>query len=158
MSNEPSEGRIALSPPSSCPASTTCDAPASGFPLVLVVDDIDDNRLLYATTIAEAGYEVEQATNGQEALDKIGSIRPAVIIMDLSMPVLDGWETARRIKADPRTEDILIIAVTAHGTHYGLQEARDAGCEAVLAKPCLPQDLVRVIGALYSTRRAPPHA
>lgn len=119
------------------------------MPLVLVVDDFEDNRLLYATTIAEAGYEVEQAANGQEALAKIGSFRPAVIIMDLSMPVLDGWETTRRIKADPRTADIVVIAVTGHGTHYGLQQARDAGCEAVLTKPCLPQDLIGVIGALY---------
>jgi CheY-like chemotaxis protein len=117
-------------------------------PLVLVVDDFDDNRLLYATTIAEAGYAVEEATNGQEALDKIGDKRPAVIIMDLSMPIVDGWEATRRIKADPRTKDIVIIAVTGHATNYGLQQAREAGAEAVLTKPCLPVDLLRTLDAL----------
>ncbi len=120
----------------------------SSTPLVLVVDDFDDNRLLYATTIAEAGYAVEEASNGQEALDKIGSKRPAVIIMDLSMPVVDGWEATRRIKADPRTKDIVIIAVTGHATNYGLQQAREAGAEAVLTKPCLPVDLLRTLEAL----------
>jgi two-component system cell cycle response regulator DivK len=119
-------------------------------PLVLVVDDFDDNRLLYASTIAEAGYAVDDATNGQEALDKIGSQRPAVIIMDLSMPVLDGWEATKRIKADPRTADIIIIAVTGHATNYGLERAREAGAEAVLTKPCLPADLIRTINALVS--------
>lgn len=147
MSSEPSERQIPVSPPSSRPKNVRGGA-ASGLPLVLVVDDFDDNRLLYATTIAEAGYQVEQATNGQEALDKIGSIRPAVIIMDLSMRVLDGWEATRRIKADPRTADIVIIAVTGHGTNYGLQRAKDAGCDAVLTKPCVPQDLLGIIGSL----------
>jgi CheY-like chemotaxis protein len=131
-------------------ADTQNDAqPTSGrAPLVLVVDDFDDNRLLYVSTIAEAGYDVDEASNGQEALDKIGTKRPAIIIMDLSMPVVDGWEATRRIKADPRTSDIVIIAVTGHATNYGLQQAREAGAEAVLTKPCLPEDLIRTISAL----------
>jgi two-component system, cell cycle response regulator DivK len=127
------------------PPSSNADAVT---PLVLVVDDFDDNRLLYVTTIADAGYAVDEATNGQEALDKIGSKRPAVIIMDLSMPIIDGWEATRRIKEDPRTADIIIIAVTGHATNYGLQKAREAGAEAVLTKPCLPEDLLRTISAL----------
>jgi CheY-like chemotaxis protein len=129
------------------------DAPpaSEGAPLILVVDDFDDNRLLYVSTIAEAGYAVDEASNGQEALDKIGSTRPAMIIMDLSMPVVDGWEATRRIKANPRTRDIIIIAVTGHATNYGLQQAREAGAEAVLTKPCLPEDLIRTIGALVPT-------
>ena len=130
--------------------------PSSRTPLVLVVDDFDDNRLLYASTIAEAGYQVDEATNGQEALEKIGSKRPAVIIMDLSKPVVDGWEATRRIKADPRTKDIVIIAVTGHATNYGLQQAREAGAEAVLTKPCLPEDLLRTLSALVPT--VPPRA
>jgi CheY-like chemotaxis protein len=127
---------------------TEAQPSAAAAPLILVVDDFDDNRLLYVQTIAEAGYAVDEATNGQEALEKIGSKRPAVIIMDLSMPVVDGWEATRRIKADPRTADIVIIAVTGHATNYGLQQARDAGAEAVLTKPCLPEDLLRTISAL----------
>jgi two-component system cell cycle response regulator DivK len=132
------------------PADPNAEAQPSSArtPLILVVDDFDDNRLLYVQTIAEAGYAVDEATNGEEALEKIGSKRPAVIIMDLSMPVLDGWEATRRIKADPRTADIVIIAVTGHATNYGLQQAREAGAEAVLTKPCLPEDLLRTISAL----------
>lgn len=124
------------------------NASAQGAPLVLVVDDFDDNRLLYTTTIAEAGYPVEEAVNGEEALAKVGAHRPAVIIMDLSMPVLDGWEAIRRLKADPRSAGIVIIALTGHATNYGLQKATDAGADAVLTKPCLPEDLLGVIGAL----------
>lgn len=117
-------------------------------PLILVVDDFDDNRELYASNLAEAGYTVEQATNGQEALDRIGRTRPAVIIMDLSMPVLDGWETTRRIKSDPATADIVIIAVTGHATNYGLIQAKEAGAEAVLTKPCLPEDIIALVRLL----------
>lgn len=126
----------------------TSEAASSALPLVLVVDDFDDNRELYASVIAEAGFHVETATNGQEALDKIGSQRPAVVIMDLSMPVLDGWEATRQIKANPASSDIVVIAVTSHATNYGLQRATEAGCDAVLTKPCLPQDLIGVIRAL----------
>ena len=125
--------------------------PRSSLP-ILVVDDFDDNRLLYASTIAEAGYAVLEATNGQEAIDKIGSSRPAVIIMDLSMPVMDGWEAIRLIKANPKTADIVIIALTSHATNFGLQKAKEAGAEAVLTKPCIPQDLLGVIGALFPDR------
>jgi two-component system, cell cycle response regulator DivK len=148
MANEYSQVR----PPDSSPTPAGGDA-LRVKPLVLVVDDFDDNRLLYATTIAEAGYTVDEAINGQEAIDKIGSKRPAIIIMDLSMPVLDGWEATRRIKADPRTADIIVIALTSHATNYGLQNAMDAGAHAVLTKPCLPQDLIGVIGALASSVR-----
>jgi CheY-like chemotaxis protein len=114
-------------------------------PIVLVVDDYDDNRALYASTVREAGYHVEEARDGAEALEKIGTTRPAVIIMDLSMPVLDGWETTRRIKADPRTADIVVIAVTGHGTNFGIQRATEAGAAAVLTKPCEPHDLLGVL-------------
>jgi CheY-like chemotaxis protein len=64
------------------------------------------------------------------------------------MPVLDGWEATRRNKADPRTADIVVIALTSHATNYGLQQAKDAGASAVLTKPCLPCDLLGVISAL----------
>lgn len=120
----------------------------------MVVDDYDDNRSLYASTIAEAGYPVAEATNGQEALDKIAAEQPAVVVMDLSMPVLDGWETIHRIKGDPRTADIIVIALTANSTSLGLRRATSAGAQSVLMKPCLPHDLLGVIAALIrSTKR-----
>jgi CheY-like chemotaxis protein len=121
---------------------------ALGVPLVLVVDDVDDNRRLYVNTLTDAGYTVEQATNGQEALEKIGKTRPALVVMDLSMPVLDGWEATRRIKKDPSTADIVIIALTGHATNYGLVQAKEAGAEAVLTKPCLAEDLLALVRVL----------
>ena len=121
---------------------------ATDLPLVLVVDDFADNRELYATTLIAAGYVVEEAENGQEALDAIGRRRPAVVIMDLSMPVLDGWEATKRIKADAATSGIVVIAVTGHATSSGLQRAKDCGADAVVAKPCLPQDLLELLRAL----------
>ena len=121
---------------------------ASGAPLVLVVDDFADNRELYASTFADAGYQVEEAENGQEALDFIARRRPEAIVMDLSMPVLDGWEATRRIKADAATAEIVVIAVTGHATNFGLQRAKEAGADVVVAKPCLPQDLLAVLRTL----------
>jgi CheY-like chemotaxis protein len=139
-------------PPSSArgvpPSKRPLPKDTADSPLILVVDDFEDNRELYAGTLEEAGYAVEQATNGQEALEKIGSVRPAIIIMDLSMPILDGWEATRRIKADPHTADIVVVALTGHATNYGLQQARDAGAHAVLTKPCLPGDLLALIRTL----------
>ena len=117
-------------------------------PLVLVVDDFADNRELYAATLADAGYEVVEAENGQEALDFIQRRRPAVVVMDLSMPVLDGWEATKRIKADAATAGIVIIAVTGHATHFGLQRAKESGADVVVAKPCLPQDLLALVRTL----------
>ena len=119
-----------------------------GLPLVLVVDDFADNRELYAATLSDAGYQVEQAENGQEALDFIGRRRPAIVVMDLSMPILDGWEATRRIKADPETSDIVVVAVTGHATNFGLQRAKEAGADAVLTKPCLPEDLLALLRSL----------
>ncbi|MBX3233435.1 MAG: response regulator [Labilithrix sp.] len=121
---------------------------APDAPTVLVVDDSDDNRLLYASNIAEAGYRVEEAKDGAEALERVRARRPTVIVMDLSMPVLDGWQTTRRLKSDPKTSGILIIAITAHTTMLGLRQATDAGADAVLTKPCLPRDLIGVIESL----------
>lgn len=149
-SRPPSSAR----PPAGAGAARGRDAEseASEAPLVLVVDDFADNRELYATTFADAGYEVEEATNGQEALDFIERRRPAAVVMDLSMPVLDGWEATRRIKADATTAGIVVIAVTGHATNFGLQRAKEAGADAVVAKPCLPQDLLAVLRTLTTTK------
>jgi two-component system cell cycle response regulator DivK len=118
------------------------------LPIVLVVDDFADNRELYASTLAEAGYQVVEAENGQEALDFIGRHRPAIVVMDLSMPILDGWEATRRIKCDPETSDIVVVALTGHATNFGLQRAKEAGADAVLTKPCLPADLLAMLRSL----------
>ena len=126
-------------------------APASR-PLVLVVDDFADSRELYAAAFAAAGYDVEEAENGQEALDFIGRRCPAAVLMDLSMPMLDGWEATKRIKADPATANIVVIAFTGHATKLGLQSAKESGADAVVAKPCLPQDLLVLLRTFITPR------
>ena len=122
-------------------------------PLILVVDDIEDTRLLYGRELEEAGYRVEQANNGQEALEIIGQKRPALVLMDLSMPVMDGWEATKRIKGHPTTADVIVIAVTGHSTHLGMMLAADAGAEVVLSKPCLPADVITHVRRLVGPPR-----
>jgi two-component system, cell cycle response regulator DivK len=117
--------------------------PAS--PLVLVVDDFQDNREMYAEYLLFSGFRVIEAKNGQEAIDQAFAQQPDVIIMDLSLPVMDGWEATRQLKADDRTRTIPVIALTGHALHGHSKGAFDAGCDAFVAKPCLPDQLVMEI-------------
>lgn len=120
-------------------------------PLVLLVDDYADAREMYGFFLVKRGYRVEEAADGHEALDKATALRPDVILMDLSLPGIDGWELARMLKRDARTLTIPIIALTAHALSGEEQRARHAGCDAFITKPCLPQaleaEIARVLGA-----------
>jgi CheY-like chemotaxis protein len=120
-------------------------AAGGAAPLVLVVDDFQDNREMYAEYLEFSGYRVQVATNGQEALDRAFVEAPDLIVMDLSLPVLDGWEATRRLKADPRTRTVPVIALTGHALAGHSQGAKDAGCDGFLAKPCLPQALAEKV-------------
>ncbi len=124
----------------------------SGTPLILVVDDTEDTRQLYAHVLEAAGYRVEQAANGQQALDMIAVDKPAIVLMDLSMPVMDGWEATTRIKGDPTTSDVVVIALTGHVTEMGLARAKEAGADIICTKPCLPDVVLkhvrRMLGAI----------
>jgi CheY-like chemotaxis protein len=111
-------------------------------PLVLVVDDFQDNREMFAELLLLAGFRVAEATNGREALDQAGALLPEVILMDLSLPEIDGWEATRRIKGDPRTRHIHVIALTGHALADCSRDAREAGCDAFLTKPCMPDKLI----------------
>lgn len=117
-------------------------SPKSGTPLVLVVDDYADAREMYAEYLEFSGYRTAQAKNGLEALDQAFALTPDVILMDLSLPVMDGWEATRRLKNDVRTKDIPVVALTGHALEGHSESAKEAGCDAFLAKPCLPDDLV----------------
>jgi two-component system, cell cycle response regulator DivK len=123
----------------------------SSQPLVLVVDDFQDNREMYAEYLAYCGFRVIEARNGKEAIEQAFSQNPNVIVMDLSLPVMDGWEATRRLKADGRTRSIPVIALTGHALSGHSKGALDAGCDAFVAKPCLPDQLVleiqRMLGA-----------
>jgi len=123
-------------------------------PLVLVVDDFQDNREMYAEFLAYQGFRVIQAANGVEALDQAFTNRPDIIIMDLSLPVMDGWEATRRLKADQRTHGIPVVALTGHAMHGHSKGAMEAGCDSFVAKPCLPDQLVAEIRKMLSTTRA----
>ena len=122
-------------------------------PLVLVVDDFQDNREMYAEFLAYQGFRVIQAANGVEALDQAFTNRPDIIIMDLSLPVMDGWEATRRLKADQRTHGIPVVALTGHAMHGHSKGAMEAGCDSFVAKPCLPDQLVAEIRKMLSTTR-----
>jgi two-component system, cell cycle response regulator DivK len=110
-------------------------------PLVLIVDDVDHGREICAEYLEFRGFRVATAVDGQEALDKAFELLPDVILMDLSLPVIDGWEATRRLKDDDRTRDIRVIALTAHALASAHERAKAAGCDSVVTKPCLPKDL-----------------
>jgi two-component system, cell cycle response regulator DivK len=120
-------------------------------PLVLVVDDFQDNREMYAEYLLFSGFRVIQAANGKEALDQAFANRPDIIIMDLSLPVMDGWEATRRLKADGRTKAIPVVALTGHAMQGHSKGAMEAGCDSFVAKPCLPDQLVAEIRKMLST-------
>lgn len=110
-------------------------------PLVLVVDDVAHGREIFAEYLEFRGFRVATAADGLEALDKAFDLRPDVILMDLSLPGLDGWEATRRLKQDERTSAIPIIALTAHALVSAHDRAKEVGCDAVVTKPCIPRDL-----------------
>jgi two-component system, cell cycle response regulator DivK len=114
-------------------------------PLVLIVDDTEDTRELYAQFLAENGLRIAQAVDGEHALLKIVGLMPDLVIMDLAMPGVDGWEATRQIKAHHKTKHIPVIVVTGHVTLEGQARARAAGAHSVHTKPCTPPTLLAVI-------------
>jgi two-component system cell cycle response regulator DivK len=124
--------------------------PGSATPLILVVDDFEDNRAMYAVYLTYCGYDVAEAADGEEAVEVARRRLPDAIVMDLSLPVMDGWEATRRLKADERTRHIPIIALTGHALAGHSRGAREAGCDAFLAKPCLPEMLVDKVQELLN--------
>ena len=120
-------------------------------PLILVVDDYQDAREMYAEYLQFSGFRVAEAKNGNEAVEQAFALKPDLILMDLSLPGMDGWEATRRLKADDRTKQIPIVALTGHALAGASEGAKKAGCDSFVTKPCLPDDLVvevrRMLGA-----------
>ncbi|HEY7410371.1 MAG TPA: response regulator [Vicinamibacteria bacterium] len=108
---------------------------------ILVVDDLADQRRMYGAYLEHEGYEVRTAANGTEAIALAVEFRPDLIVMDLSMPGLDGFEATRVLKQMERTRDIPVLALTAYGEHLPEEWAREVGCAAYLRKPLLPGEL-----------------
>jgi two-component system, cell cycle response regulator DivK len=121
-------------------------------PLILVVDDFDDNRTMFAEYLAFKGYRTAVAGNGAEALESARSEAPALVVMDLAMPELDGCETTRRLRALEKTRSVPIIALTGQTASHSRQQALSAGCDAYLTKPCSPGELLSEIRRLLETR------
>jgi len=122
---------------------------ASPAPLVLIVDDDPDGRALYALALGDAGFRIEEASDGFEAVDKGYKHRPHVILMDLLMPRLDGWDVVSWLKQNPITRDIPIVAITGASTDLQ-KRALDAGCQRVLPKPCLASTVVDEVKRLLA--------
>jgi two-component system cell cycle response regulator DivK len=120
-----------------------------GERLVLIVDDYEDTRLLYVEHLEEAGFRVVEATDGEEATRLALTLRPDVILMDLSMPKLDGWDATRRIRADEGMKGTYIIALSAMDGEISRGMAFDAGCNDFIAKPFLAQALVQILVAHF---------
>lgn len=102
---------------------------------ILLVEDNEMNRDMLSRRLERKGYEVLIAVDGQAGVEKTSSETPDLILMDLSLPVMDGWEATRRIKADPATQGIPVIALTAHAMKEDEQKALDAGCDDYDTKP-----------------------
>lgn len=123
--------------------------------LVLVVDDYADARQIYVEYLEVMGFRVAEARNGEEALEQAFALLPDIILMDLALPGMDGWEASRRLKQDPRTKKIPIVALTGHALAGHEESAKQAGCDAFVAKPCLPDALVAEIRRILEPGQKP---
>jgi CheY-like chemotaxis protein len=122
-------------------------------PLILVVDDYEDAREMYAEYLRFCGFRVAEARNGNEALEQAFTQMPDLILMDLSLPGMDGWEATRQLKADERTRQIPVVALTGHALAGASEGAKKAGCDSFVTKPCLPDDLVVEVRRMLSLAR-----
>jgi CheY-like chemotaxis protein len=122
-------------------------------PLVLIVEDQHELRLLYVQQLTLSGFDVIEAGDGIEAISHTTSRAPDVVLMDLSLPVLDGWEATRRLKSDERTSHIPVVALTAHDGSGELQRATRAGCDWFVPKPCPPDALIAEVRRVLAAGR-----
>jgi two-component system, cell cycle response regulator DivK len=112
---------------------------------ILVVEDQEDNRQILRDLLGNTGYDMIEADNGEEALKIAATERPDLILMDIQLPVLDGYEATRRIKANPELAAIPIIAITSYALSGDEEKARAAGCDDYVTKPYSPRKLLAKI-------------
>ena len=122
-------------------------------PLVLLVEDDRDGRIIFAEWLEEAGFRVDQAHNGLQALERAFDLLPDAVLTDLNIPGIDGYELTRRLKNDPRTRAIPILAVTGYVPFQDRARADRAGCDAIFPKPCDPDELEQALTALITEAR-----
>src|SRR5262245_9363337 len=121
---------------------------------ILLVEDTQDNRAIAELILREAGHTVLSVADGESGLAAAAALHPDLILMDLALPFVDGWEATRRLKADPATRDIPVVAFTAHVLREDAERAREAGCVAVIAKPFEIDSLLGQIEALVEQQRS----
>ena len=125
------------------------------MPKILLVEDNEMNRDMLSRRLVKRGYEVVIAVEGEQGVALARSSAPDLVLMDMSLPVLDGWEATRRLKSDPATRDIPIIALTAHAMAGDREKASAAGCDDFDTKPVeLPRLLSKIEGLLQKRTSA----
>jgi CheY-like chemotaxis protein len=125
------------------------------MPKILLIEDNEMNRDMLSRRLVKRGYEVVVAVDGQEGVQKARAEVPALVLMDMSLPVLDGWEATQALRADPATRSIPVIALTAHAMAGDREKALAAGCDDFDTKPIELERLLGKIEALLRHRAAP---
>lgn len=123
---------------------------SEGVRSILLVEDNEDNRIVYATILRHYGYRVIEALDGAEALAKVAEDRPDLVLLDISLPHIDGWEVSRRLRSSEPTRDIRIVALTAHAMPGDRERARIEGFDGYLAKPCEPRAVLAEVRRLLA--------
>ncbi|MEO7966589.1 MAG: response regulator [Gemmatimonadaceae bacterium] len=121
---------------------------------VLIVEDNEDNRIVYSTILRHHGFRVSEALDGEEGIAKARRELPDVILMDISIPLIDGWEVTQTLKREPATSGIPVIALTAHAMPGDRERALKGGCDGYLAKPCEPRAVLAEVNRLLAERAA----
>lgn len=123
---------------------------------VLIVEDNEDNRIVYSTILRHHGFRVSEALDGEEGIEKARLELPDIILMDISIPVIDGWQVTQTLKRETATQGIPIIALTAHAMPGDRLRALEAGCDGYLAKPCEPRAVLAEVNRLIDRQRPTP--
>lgn len=112
---------------------------------ILIVEDTEDNRRILGDLLTAAGYEILEATDGAEGVKMALAEQPDLILMDIQLPVIDGYEAARRLKADPATRNIPVVAVTSYALSGDEDKALASGCDGYVAKPFSPRNILGLV-------------
>jgi len=123
-------------------------------PLILVVDDYDDSREMYAELLKASGFRVAEARDGRQSLEKAQELMPDLVLMDLTLPEMDGLEATRRLKLDPRTRNIPVVALSGHDAGALGKGMADTHWAAFLTKPCMPEALLAELKRALAATRA----
>ena len=121
-------------------------------PKILVVEDNADNLETLVAYLEFSGYETIEATDGEIAIDKVEKEKPDVVFLDLSIPKIDGWEVAKKIRASEKTREIVIIAFSAMALPQEMEKAIQCGCDAFIAKPMPPEKLIEEMNKLLKEK------